>query len=147
MIIVLEENGKRVLTMREILFRGKRVDNGEWFYGVPTIDSRGQTVIVENVFDCDEYNCRGASCLYIDENTIGQYTGLTDKNGKKIFEGDIIQFCTGMKLHYIVEFGLGGFMVSRYDIRDAIINVYNCPCEVIGNIHDNPELLKEGDDK
>lgn len=66
--------------------------------------------------------------------------------GKKIFEGDIIQFCTGMKLRYIVEFDFGGFMISRYDKCDEITNVYNCPCEVIGNIHDDPELLKEGDD-
>ena len=130
--------------MREILFRGKRTDNYEWIEGslCTTIPSDEDFYTI-SYFDFEGY--------YIEEKvipeTVGQYTGLTDKNGKKIFEGDIIQFCTGMKLHYIVEFGLGGFMVSRYDIRDAIINVYNCPCEVIGNIHDNPELLKEDDDK
>ena len=130
--------------MREILFRGKRTDDYEWIEGslCTTIPSDEDFYTI-SYFDFEGY--------YIEEKvipeTVGQYTGLTDKNGKKIFEGDIIQFCTGMKLHYIVEFGLGGFMVSRYDIRDAIINVYNCPCEVIGNIHDNPELLKEGDTK
>ena len=127
--------------MREILFRGKRTDNYEWIEGslCTTIPSDEDFYTI-SYFDFEGY--------YIEEKvipeTVGQYTGLTDKNGKRIFEGDVIQFCTGMKLHYIVEFGLGGFMVSRYDIRDAIINVYNCPCEVIGNIHDNPELLKGG---
>ena len=141
--------------MREILFRGKAINrdygyhktsyykNGDWVYGLVTrlYDERFENLPAEMT------NVNGIEGIEVDYKTIGQYTGLTDKNGKKIFEGDIIQFCTGMKLHYIVEFGLGGFMVSRYDIRDAIINVYNCPCEVIGNIHDNPELLKEGDDK
>lgn len=58
--------------MREILFSGKRTDNGEWVYGVPTKDTRGETVIIESVFECEEYNCRGANCLYVAENTIGQ---------------------------------------------------------------------------
>ena len=140
--------------MREILFRGKRIDNGEWIEGYLVKLGRESFSDPERYGICNKAIPVGGSgvCynLKIDEvipETVGQYTGLTDKNGKKIFEGDIIQFCTGMKLHYIVEFGFGGFMVSRYDIRDAIINVYNCPCEVIGNIHDNPELLKEGDDK
>ena len=135
--------------MREILFRGKRVDNGEWIEGGIL-----QTENWASIYVCKDYqgSMNEPPCCDVEEyevipKTVGQYTSLTDKNGKKIFEGDIIQFCTGMKLHYIVEFGLGGFMVSRYDIRDAIINVYNCPCEVIGNIHDNPELLKEDDDK
>lgn len=134
--------------MREILFRGKRVDNGEWFYGVPTIDSRGQTVIVENVFDCDEYNCRGASCLYVDENTIGQYTGLTDKNGKKIFEGDILNTTNSNCATWYVDYKNTAFCCNQGNAN------YSCVLdefmqfsvvEVIGNIHDNPELLKGGE--
>ena len=50
--------------MREILFRGKRVDNGDWVYGVPTKDQRGETVIVESVFDCEEYDCRWHDRIY-----------------------------------------------------------------------------------
>lgn len=56
--------------MRDIEFRGKQTDNGEWVYGVPTKDGRGEMVMVENIFECGEYNCRGANCLYVDENTV-----------------------------------------------------------------------------
>ena len=130
--------------MREILFRGKRVDNGEWVYGVPTIESRGETVIVENVFDCEEYNCRGVSCLYVEENTVGQYTGLTDKNGKKIFEGDIVTAHFKNNRHkqtFEVSFLDGMFI---FDNRCVKVNLLDIFCiEIIGNIHDNPELLED----
>lgn len=124
--------------MREYLFRGKRKDNGEWVYGNfvrGCVDDFAYIVEFGNKELCRNY-------VEVIPETVGQYTGFTDKNGKKIFEGDIIQFCTGMKLHYIVEFDLGGFMLSRYDKCGEIIDVYNSPCEVIGNIHDDPELRK-----
>ena len=145
--------------MREIIFRGKRIDNGEWIYGVPAQDEHGETVIIENVFECGEYDCRGAECLYVDENSIGQYTGLTDKNGTKIFEGDVLKIDrigNGLGDYYIpplpypvnvaVKWDLCGWMWEtlcedkRYiQFPDAWCHFR---CEVIGNIHDNPELMK-----
>lgn len=135
--------------MRDIKFRGKRTDNGEWVYGVPTKDGRGEMVMVENIFECEEYNCRGANCLYVDENTVGQYTGLKDKNGTKIFEGDMIS--TDLERPYnIVEYRNGCFMLNcydgkpYYDIMFSTSDELNAKCdytEVIGNIYDNPELL------
>lgn len=137
--------------MREILFRGKRVDNGEWVYGY-LLKMLGELSIMR--FD-DENN------IYpVDEQSVGQYTGLTDKKGTKIFDGDIV--CTRYRTGEIccsgdVQFSHGVYgaewlgnkknksMVGgwgqlhnlrRFD--DDIIN----DIEVIGNIYDNPELLE-----
>lgn len=129
--------------MRDIEFRGKQTDNGEWVYGVPTEDGRGEMVMVENIFECEEYNCRGANCLYVDENTVGQYTGLKDKNGTKIFEGDIV-LLKGDEEPYQVAFDESCFQVYGNSICYVMDNFYDHDIEVIGNIYDNPELL-EGD--
>lgn len=125
--------------MREILFRGKRADTGDWVYGVPTKDGHGETVMVESTFECDEYNCRGANCLYVNENTVGQYTGSTDKNDKKIFEGDIVK---SYNRHIgWVEFRSNTFVKRCYChlFGNAI---HGDDQTVIGNIYDNPELLR-----
>lgn len=131
--------------MREILFRGKRKENGEWVYGnyaVTDNNEKQQHFIFQNkAFEFE-----------VESETIGQYTGLTDKNGKKIFEGDIVT--TDIDRPYlIVEFRDGCFMFNcndggkdYYDIMLPITEEPNTEYkygEIIGNIHDNPELLEE----
>lgn len=143
--------------MREILFRGKRTDNCEWAYGAPTKDNHGEMVMVKSTFECDEYNCRGANCLYVDENTVGQYTGLTDKNGTKIFEGDIVTYADAVAdfegYHDDVFLNCGEVGISAWDgiyftnrqtvdMSDLYESETMVDCEIIGNIHDNPELLE-----
>lgn len=120
--------------MREILFRGKRVDNGTWAYG--------------NLTHCDDEmeinsESHGENGGYIIPETVGQYTGLTDKNGKKIFEGDICWFYGG---DYYSGLWEQNAIVAITDMTDDEQTHYlnNAEyCEVIGNIHDNPELIKE----
>lgn len=148
--------------MREILFRGKRVDNGEWVYGFLFQYKAGQVGIgkaqmtTEVTYSEPEYNdfehinVWSLYCPKVIPETVGQYTGLTDKNGTKIFEGDIVT--TDIARPYlIVEFRDGCFMFNcndgdkdYYDIMLPILDeqqtVYKHG-EVIGNIHDNPELL------
>lgn len=125
--------------MREILFRGKRVDNGEWAYGsyVHIVQYKGSTDYIADE-EPDQY-------VVIPE-TVGQYTGLTDKSGlTKVFEGDIIHGNLG---NFVVRWSdnISGFVAGEKERTHPCMNrgTMNC-CEVIGNIYDNPELIKEAE--
>ncbi len=143
--------------MRKILFRGKREDNQEWVYGVPTTDDYDAKYIIQGIFECDEYRCNGADCYNVDENTISEFTGLTDKNGTKIFEGDICRFrewskgdmCWVGKVHYEhQQFVISGNPNKECESEFLLAMSRFIPenIEVIGNIHDNPELLGGGEE-
>ena len=133
--------------MREILFRGKRTDNGEWIYGdlmqnVDCIKIREQEKDVKHITKSFE----------IDLETVGQYTDLTDKNGKRIFEGDIVHCLARMdEANCVVIFEEGEFrLVPERNCKTYVTGggYHALRCfvkEVIGNIHDNPELLKGGE--
>ena len=146
--------------MREILFRGKTLDNTNWKYGYYVKQYGAEQIYLPDGTD-REY---GFDCYHIIPETIGQYTGLTDKNGTKIFEGDIVKSVYRLKqvngvsereIRSSIEYGVGWAYSEVYGVlqrfRDgsgvALLSVMQgtniADCEVIGNIHDNPELLKE----
>lgn len=143
--------------MREILFRGKRIDNDEWIYwdrfGRLT-DINGKPIRIEiNTSALRPYAFYVNELPIIREETVGQFTGLTDNNGKKIFEGDIVKEPYGwVGLVTFCTDGIGscGCCVPEFDGSEfkAIIKkldkgVSMSNCLVIGNIHDNPELWEE----
>lgn len=130
--------------MREILFRAKRIDNEEWCEGYLS-KSRDENKQLKLCIDHEE---KGVMCssIVIPE-TVGQYTGLTDRNGKKIFEGDIL-YCISrldsanmVVIYEDAEFRL--VLCERYETYTTGMGYRYFGCldmEVIGNIHDNPEL-------
>ena len=148
--------------MRDILFRGKRTDNGKWIEGyyihlhkttyclTTDNDADPSNDIHQIVFEqMTDWGLPNKHLLAdVDPSTVGQYTGMTDKNGKKIFEGDIITIPNTKKM------GLPGIVKwSKYDARFEISrNGYNPLTlwelessriyEVLGNVYDTPELLK-----
>ena len=134
--------------MREILFRAKcaeAVYNGEWYYG-HYVHQYGADMIY--LPDGADGEC-GFDYYHIDTETLGQYTGLTDKNGKKIFEGDIIDcWSEGVNAQGTVQQRRDGLWII-YPAWQKHIMWGLCPdeyshttVEVIGNVYDNPELIK-----
>lgn len=126
--------------MREILFRGKRVYNGEWLAG----DLLANKYERPNICPIGDVNC-----YPVIPETVGQYTGMKDKNGEKIFEGDIVKYSTTCEIFTVAWHGsFAEFVISELQKPNKatrgskdmyLVNRY---CEVIGNIYDNPELLK-----
>ena len=134
--------------MREILFRGKRTDNGKWECG--DLLSPNEFNAIPHIVYIDylnEYGDIGEISTPVIPETVGQYTGLTDKNGKRIFEGDIV---TGYFNHekivgYVFYGGNAQFFIQRDGIYGIGLDNSDCWLEVISNIHDNPELLEGGE--
>ena len=142
--------------MRTIKFRGKRIDNKEWVYGylykLPLPSGDACMILTQDNNHLDnslepEYDLAftlWVDLFVVDPATIGQYTGLHDKNGKKIFEGDVIK--CGMRL-YVCEFIEGGFEFRDLSDSKLILKaIVNTSC-IIGNIHDNLELIEKGGEK
>lgn len=140
--------------MREILFRGKRTDNGEWvegYFATHTICTVYDTYLAPVIEKIPQSIYGDDTTWEIIPETRGEFTGLTDKNGRRIFEGDIVRHDVNyhdMVISYDVENWDGWLYediddnMQAYSICEFCLN----DIEVIGNIHDNPELLEGGGD-
>lgn len=136
--------------MREILFRGKRVDNGEWVEGYfckkyfQELPHDRCVIQYKTKYDPKMWKSNYMAAEVIPES-ITEFTGLTDKNGTKIFEGDIIKgFWNTVFVVYWDDCYLQ-FRARKSDGHEREIDYYgeSKDLEVIGNVHDNPELLTE----
>lgn len=131
--------------MRTIKFRGKSLKDGEWFFG---------NLFVKDTIGHTHISTPKRGCLIIDPNTVGQFTGLHDKNGDEIYEGDILRFgnspsdvcevewdesVAAFCIRFYFERNLGSRPLGEWVICERSV-------EIIGNIHDNPELLKGSDE-
>lgn len=124
--------------MREILFRGKRLDNGEWVYGSLSMEYFTEC-------GCVMISPTSDTCYKVIPETVGQYVEKNDKYGKKIFEGDILLKDNEMRvIYYYPTFAM--YMMTKLQRGGATNGMYTpiFECKVIGNIHDNPELLEGG---
>ena len=128
------------MTMREIKFRGKRIKNGEWVYGSLVQWPNGAAAILASK--------NGYSAVWkqmVNPDTVGQYTGLKDRSGQDVYEGDLLRTSEG---NIMIAEWVGSGIVTRCltPTYDGMMNTnrYAFPVsEKIGNIHDNPELLEE----
>lgn len=131
--------------MRDIKFRGKRIDNGEWIYGC-LVQTINEGVYILNMPSFIPAKTLPAErFIKVHPESVGQYTGLKDKKGKEIYEGDIVSYTdvpTGLyNGNYEVIFD-AGFIGINTVIKSNLCEIESHKyVEVIGNIHDNPELL------
>lgn len=148
--------------MREIKFRGKRVDNGEWVYGafVPDVlETPDNDLITWGFIRRYNRDIGKMETIEVSRESVGQYTGLCDKNGKKIYEGDIVEVNYTVKYidpdkqdeehtaitrvywnDFRASFALEFHKFANDDLYRFVRDKY---AEVIGNIYDNPELLED----
>ena len=142
--------------MREILFRGKRLDNGDWVEGylyehepplVGIVSEKDEPEVskwfILRTGFADWNMPRPVELVEVDPSTVGQYTGLKDKNGERIFDGDIVQahFRTNhSKQIFRVTFDDGMFIFNNDYVKLPVRGIYGI--KVIGNVHDNPEYMK-----
>ena len=124
--------------MREIIFRGKSIESGEWLYGdyAPRI-----SLYHANIFTKENY----LEGVAVDEETVGQYTGLTDKDGRRIFEGDIIADKNEL---FSVRWSekISGFVaVGEHRMQPSMNQGTMKYCEVVGNIYDNDESAQSAE--
>ena len=146
--------------MREILFRGKRPDNGEWVEGWYEMYPFGRWPVKTSIIPSEGAKAGHYEHVEVDSSTVGQYTGLKDKNGQRIWEGDILHIAK-------ISDGLGGYYQPPLDYPVNVVVKWDLcawmwetlfddkryitfpdawchyECEVIGNVHDNPELLEK----
>ena len=166
--------------IREVIFRGKRTDNGKWIYGDLRHISDGHGGYILCIVDNTNGRNNDVTGVEVLPETVGQYTGLTDKNGVKIFEGDIVKIVDFQIGCVVYECGAFGIVVKPYVdwnylaseiaeitgcnnmpyfcFEDNFISLWELMCnynqeenscnvvQVIGNIHDNPDILKGGGD-
>lgn len=130
--------------MREILFRGKKLDDGKWVQGYCYELEKDKMMIS---------SCIRREAYEVTPETVGQFTGLTDKNGKKIFEGDIVRRFNSKEqevMRYAVKWNTDCCMfvlicedtyLGEYDSDFTVF--YGEEFEIVGNVHDNPELIPE----
>ncbi len=143
---------------RTIKFRGKDLNTGKWVYGDllhPITSCR-----IVNYTEVEEDGAKRADYHYydVDPDTIGQFTGLHDRSGTEIYEGDILEYCSGIdsfggifqtvRIEYRANEG-GYVGINQYcntrDKREIVQNIVRClnKCIICGTIHDNPELLEK----
>lgn len=130
--------------MRTIKFRGKQLRTGKWFYG---------NLYVKDIYGRTHICTTKCGCFNIDPETVGQFTGLCDCNGKEIFEGDILKWEKNGRL-YVVRFWLGMFYASVEECNEGIFGGFplhrlteyeDGECKIVGNIHDNTDILNGGE--
>lgn len=126
---------------REIKFRAKRSDNGDWVYGYYMAVAGTHKILTSN-----PDSASGATYYDVDASTVGQFSGLTDKVGNEIYEGDVFQLDFGreVKPREFASFKNGRFVTvdPQRPYRDEALCVFVQCMEVIGNIYDNPKLLE-----
>ena len=133
--------------MRTIKFRGKKLTNGVWAYGsLVYLDKNGAAIYVQT----DNGSEKVMDLVYVDPDTVCQFTGFLDKNGKEIYEGDIVESISG-KVGYVIFLQQEMGYVVVWDNCDTRLGhrnrgegyEYDGSIEVIGNIYDNPELINK----